>query len=59
MVRLPLDCSDAEILAVAEEWTARLAAGDYAGAWEMLLHRPGEVWAPTPAVGCVAYAARA
>ena len=48
MVRLPLNCSDAEILAVAEEWTNRLAAEDYAGAWDMLLHRPGEVWAPTP-----------
>ena len=48
MVRLPLNCSDVEILAVAEEWTNRLAAEDYAGAWDMLLHRPGEVWAPTP-----------
>lgn len=48
MVRLPLDCSDAEILAVAGEWTNRLVAEDFAGAWEMLLHRPGEVWAPTP-----------
>lgn len=36
MVRLPLNCSDAEILAVAEEWTNRLAAEDYAGAFDML-----------------------
>lgn len=36
MVRLPLNCSDADILAVAEEWTNRLAAGDYAGAFELL-----------------------
>jgi hypothetical protein len=49
MVRLPLDCPDAAILAAAEEWTDRLAAEDFAGAWEMLLHRAGEVWAPTPA----------
>jgi hypothetical protein len=50
MVRLPLECRDADILAVAEEWTNRLAAEDYAGAWDMLLHRPREVWAPTPDV---------
>lgn len=48
MVRLPLDCPDADILAAAEEWTARLAAEDYAGAWDMLLHKVKEVWAPTP-----------
>lgn len=47
MVRLPIDCSDEDILAVARRWTERLAAEDYAGAWEMLMHRPGEVWAPT------------
>lgn len=50
MVRLPLNCTDSDILAVAAEWTSRLVAEDYAGAWDMLLHRPGEVWAPTPDV---------
>jgi hypothetical protein len=48
MVRLSLDCSDEDILAVAEKWTNRLVAEDYDGAWAMLLHRPAEVWAPTP-----------
>jgi hypothetical protein len=49
-VRLPLDCPDADILAVARRWTERLVAEDYVGAWDMLLHRPKEVWAPTPDV---------
>jgi len=49
-VRLPLDCSDEDILAFARRWTQRLAAEDYSGAWGMLLHRPGDVWAPTPDV---------
>lgn len=40
MIRLPLDCPDADILAVAEEWTNRLAAGDYAGAFAMLCPDP-------------------
>ena len=51
MVRLPLDCPDANILAVAEEWTNCLAAGDYAGACEMLLHNPaypGRSWVADP-----------
>ena len=48
MERLHLDCSDEEILAFAEQWTARLANEDYVGAWAMLLHRPDEVWAPDP-----------
>src|SRR6187402_1530802 len=45
-VLLPLDCSDEEIFAFAQCWTERLVAEDYVGAWEMLLHRDGEVWAP-------------
>ena len=47
-LRLPLDCPDAAILTAARRWTERLVAQDYVGAWEMLQHRPGEVWAPTP-----------
>jgi hypothetical protein len=48
MVRLPLDCPDPDILAVARRWTDRLAVEGYAGAWDMLLHRPGDSWAPDP-----------
>lgn len=47
MIRLPLDCPDADILAAAEEWTNRLAAEDYAGALAMLCSEIGRPWVTT------------
>jgi hypothetical protein len=47
MVRLPLDCKDQDILDVAREWTERLVAEDYLGAFNMLLYVPtfpGKSW---------------
>jgi len=51
-VRLPLDCSDEDILAFARRWTDRLAEEDYTGAFGMLHHapaHPGQSWVGTPA----------
>jgi hypothetical protein len=51
MVRLGLDCTDEDILGVAREWTGRLAAEDYAGAFDMLLYvpnNPGRSWVNSP-----------
>jgi hypothetical protein len=42
MIRLPLDCPDDAILAAADAWTDRLAAGDYAGALAMLCDEVGK-----------------
>ncbi len=50
--RLPLDCSDEDILAVAWQWTDRLVAEDYAGAFGMLHHvvtYPGKSWVDSAA----------
>jgi hypothetical protein len=51
MEPLPLDSSDEEIFAFARQWTNRLAAEDYAGAFGMLRHvapYPGKSWVATP-----------
>jgi hypothetical protein len=51
MIRLPIDCSDEDILSVARCWTERLVAEDYAGAFDMLLHvpaYPGKSWVSSP-----------
>jgi hypothetical protein len=51
MERLPLNCSDADVLAFARRWTEQLVHENYAAAFEMLHHvpaHPGKSWVNNP-----------